>query len=47
MTHRGWSAIPPDPPVRHGKETLAFVRMTAMWWGDLLGALREHIARSR
>ena len=47
VTHRGWSAIRPDHPARHGKETVAFVRMMAMWWGDLLGALREHVAGAR
>jgi len=44
LTHRGWSAIRPDHPARHGKETAAFVRMMGMWWGDLLSALREHVA---
>ncbi|HEM47048.1 MAG TPA: hypothetical protein ENO23_08390, partial [Alphaproteobacteria bacterium] len=29
VTHRGWSAIRPDHPARHGKETVAFVRMMA------------------
>jgi uncharacterized protein YndB with AHSA1/START domain len=47
VTHRGWSAIPPDHPARHGKDTVAFVRMMALWWGDLLSALREHVADTR
>jgi uncharacterized protein YndB with AHSA1/START domain len=47
VTHRGWSAIRPDHPARHGKETEAFVRMMGMWWGDLLGSLRVHVRRRR
>lgn len=40
VEHRGWAAIRPDHPVRHGQETAAFVRTMALWWGDLLTALR-------
>jgi len=47
VTHRGWSALRPDHPARHGKQTAAFMRMIGMWWGDLLGSLREHTARRR
>lgn len=45
LTHRGWSAIRPDHPARHGKETEAFVRMMGLWWGNLLGSLRVHVRR--
>jgi uncharacterized protein YndB with AHSA1/START domain len=45
VTHRGWSAIRPDHPVRHGNEVPAFIRMMGLWWGELLSALREHAAR--
>jgi uncharacterized protein YndB with AHSA1/START domain len=45
VTHRGWSAIRPDHPVRHGEATAAFLRTMGMWWGELLGALREHSVR--
>lgn len=44
VTHRGWSRIRPDHPVRHGLEIAAFIRMMGLWWGDLLSSLREHIA---
>lgn len=44
VTHRGWSAIRPDHPARHGLEIEAFVRMLGMWWGALLTSLRERAA---
>lgn len=40
LTHRGWAAIRPDHPVRHGLATEAFVRMMGLWWGDLMSTLR-------
>lgn len=42
VEHRGWSAIRPDHPVRHGLAVTAFIRMTGLWWGDQLTSLREH-----
>ena len=42
VTHRGWSAIRPDHPARHGLEVPAFVRMLGLWWGELMTSLREH-----
>jgi uncharacterized protein YndB with AHSA1/START domain len=42
VTHRGWSRIRPDHPVRHGLETAAFIRMMGLWWGELMSAMREH-----
>ncbi len=45
VIHRGWATLPPNHPARHGKDTVAFVRMIGLWWGDLLSALREHVAR--
>jgi hypothetical protein len=42
VTHRGWAAIRPDHPVRHGQEAPAFLRMIGLWWGDLLTTLRLH-----
>jgi hypothetical protein len=42
VTHRGWSRIRPDHPVRHGQDVPAFLRMLGLWWGDLVNALREH-----
>lgn len=43
VRHSGWSAIRPDHPARHGLATAPFIRMTGLWWGDLMTALREHI----
>jgi hypothetical protein len=34
-----------DHPVRHGLEGHAFTRMIGLFWGDLMTALREHVAR--
>jgi uncharacterized protein YndB with AHSA1/START domain len=44
VEHRGWSTLPPGHPARHGLEGTAFVGMIGMWWGDLLTALRAHLA---
>jgi uncharacterized protein YndB with AHSA1/START domain len=41
VTHRGWSGLRADHPVRHGREPAAFIRMMGMWWGDLMTSLRE------
>ena len=35
VTHRGWAAIRPDHPVRHGEEAVAFIRTLGLYWGDL------------
>jgi uncharacterized protein YndB with AHSA1/START domain len=43
VQHRGWSAIRPDHPARHGLEGAAFSRMIGLWWGELMTALREFI----
>jgi uncharacterized protein YndB with AHSA1/START domain len=47
VTHRGWSALRADHPVRHGQEVPAFIRMMGTWWGELLTSLREHAASGR
>jgi hypothetical protein len=44
VEHRGWSALPPDHPVRHGLQGAEFARMIGMWWSELLTSLREHVA---
>ena len=44
LTHRGWSRVRLDHPVRHGEEAKAFVARMGRWWGDLLTSLREHAA---
>lgn len=45
VTHRGWARIRPDHPARHGLDTRAFLRMMALWWGELMTSLREHTGR--
>jgi uncharacterized protein YndB with AHSA1/START domain len=45
VEHRGWIAIRPDHPARHGHDVPGFLRMMGFWWGDLLSSLREHAAR--
>jgi uncharacterized protein YndB with AHSA1/START domain len=47
VTHRGWAAIRPDHPVRHGKDVSAFLRLMGLWWGDQMTSLREHAAAPR
>ena len=42
VEHRGWSAIRPDHPVRHGQASPAFLGGLAGWWGGLLTALAHH-----
>jgi hypothetical protein len=44
---RGWSAIRPDHPARHGLDDAAFSRMIGLWWGDLMTGLREFIETRR
>jgi uncharacterized protein YndB with AHSA1/START domain len=41
VTHRGWSALRPDHPARHGLHGAAFSRMIGLWWGELLTSLRQ------
>jgi uncharacterized protein YndB with AHSA1/START domain len=42
LRHSGWAALPDDHPVRHGAVAAEFIRRMGMWWGALLGGLREH-----
>lgn len=44
LTHRGWTGIRGDHPVRHGKDVPAFLRELGLWWGALLTGLRERAA---
>ena len=44
VTHRGFAALRPDHPVRHGRAVDAFIRSMGLWWGDLATALREYAA---
>jgi uncharacterized protein YndB with AHSA1/START domain len=41
LVHRGFAALRPDHPVRHGKPVVEFLRTQAMWWGDVLSAYRD------
>lgn len=40
VTHRGWSALRPDHPARHGRQGADFARMIGLWWGEQLSSLR-------
>lgn len=44
LTHRGWTAIRDDHPVRHGLDDASFGRMMGLWWGDQMTALRLVVA---
>jgi hypothetical protein len=44
VRHSGWSALPEDHPARHGLVGPAFSRTIGLWWGELMSALREHVA---
>jgi activator of Hsp90 ATPase-like protein len=41
LEHSGWSAIPDDHPVRHGRTGSAFLGNLGQWWAGLLTSLRE------
>lgn len=41
LEHRGFAALRPDHPVRHGKDVPAFIRDLGMWWGELLMRWRD------
>jgi uncharacterized protein YndB with AHSA1/START domain len=45
LVHRGFAALRPDHPVRHGKPVEAFIRDLGLWWGALLTALRIHVVK--
>jgi uncharacterized protein YndB with AHSA1/START domain len=44
VEHRGFAALRPDHPVRHGEAVPAFIRMIGLWWGELLSSLRERVS---
>jgi hypothetical protein len=41
LEHRGFAALRPDHPVRHGTDPRDFIAMFGVWWGDLARAYRE------
>ncbi|MFZ5896624.1 MAG: SRPBCC domain-containing protein [Myxococcota bacterium] len=43
LRHSGWSRLPDDHPVRHGRLGPEFIREMGMWWAALLSSLREYI----
>jgi uncharacterized protein YndB with AHSA1/START domain len=44
VTHRGWTGIRADHPVRHGQAVGPFLRTMGLWWRDLLESLRLYAA---
>ena len=40
LEHRGFAALRPDHPVRHGQAVPAFIRSMGLWWGALLQAFQ-------
>ncbi len=44
VVHRGFAALRPDHPVRHGQDATAFSRQLGLWWGDLLTSFREQLS---
>ncbi len=44
VRHHGWSALPDDHPVRHGRTGAAFAREIGLWWGALMTSFRQHAA---
>ena len=46
VTHRGWSRIRADHPVRHNLDMPSFIGMIGLWWGDLMTSLRDYSAAS-
>lgn len=44
VRHRGWEALRPDHPARHGQDDFELARSVGLWWGDLLSSLRERAA---
>ena len=45
LEHRGFAALRPDHPVRHGEAVERFIARLGMWWGDLATSFRERAQR--
>ena len=43
LVHRGFAALRPDHPVRHGEPAPVFIASMGQWWGRLLSGLREYV----
>jgi uncharacterized protein YndB with AHSA1/START domain len=42
VEHRGWSALREGHPARHGLVGSQFSRSMGIFWGELMGSMREH-----
>jgi len=47
VEHRGWKALPPNHPARHGLKGPAFYDKIGRTWVDLLNEYRMHSRRKR
>ena len=47
IEHRGFAALRPDHPVRHGLDAGAVSNMMGVFWADLLTAVRRHVSHPR
>lgn len=45
LEHRGFAALRPDHPVRHGAAVVDFIGEIGHWWGSLVTSLRLHAER--
>lgn len=45
LTHRGWAAIRPDHPARHGMDVRRFLADHGRWWAELLRSLSDLIPK--
>lgn len=41
LVHRGFAALRPDHPVRHGRDVPAFIGAMGLWWGEQLLTFRD------
>ncbi|MEA1673750.1 SRPBCC domain-containing protein [Nitrospirillum sp. BR 11163] len=46
VEHRGWQALPPDHPARHGLDDLPFLNRQGGWWRTRLDSLAHTMAGS-
>lgn len=42
LEHRGWEALRPDHPARHGLDGEAFSSMIGLHWGDIITGFRQY-----
>jgi uncharacterized protein YndB with AHSA1/START domain len=47
LVHKGFAALRPDHPVRHGEPAPVFLGRLGQWWGSLFSSLREHVIGGR